>query len=205
MKKIISLLIALTLMIALACPAFADVEPNSAYIGSIKYEEDDEIDFVTVEGGEGSAVAVIRDAEGNVVAYVPAACLQIITLGSALNEEKDVPQEIREQLLAMQEALGCGDIVLPYEKHDTDKTLVLSNLFDVRFTCEDHPETLAQEGYTLEITFALDVDKDAVVHTMVYDEETEEWEPIVSTVNNGDGTITCVFTKLCIVEFSVEQ
>jgi hypothetical protein len=31
-----------------------------------------------------------------------------------------------------------------------------------------------------------------------------EWNPVVSTVNNGDGTVTCTFEHLCPVEFSVK-
>ena len=38
---------------------------------------------------------------------------------------------------------------------------------------------------------------------MTYDEKTEEWDPIVKTVNNGDGTVTCTFEHLCAIEFSM--
>jgi hypothetical protein len=31
----------------------------------------------------------------------------------------------------------------------------------------------------------------------------DQWDPIVSCVNNGDGTVTATFEKLCPVEFSI--
>ena len=38
---------------------------------------------------------------------------------------------------------------------------------------------------------------------MTYDEETREWTPVVKTVNNGDGTVTCTFEELGVIAFSV--
>ena len=34
-------------------------------------------------------------------------------------------------------------------------------------------------------------------------EEGNDWEPIVKTVNNGDGTVTCTFEHLCAISFSM--
>ena len=62
---------------------------------------------------------------------------------------------------------------------------------------------LEPKGVVLELTFDLGVVADAQIFTQTYDEEKDEWEPIVSTVNNGDGTITCVFEHLCAIEFSM--
>ena len=38
---------------------------------------------------------------------------------------------------------------------------------------------------------------------LTYDEDANEWSPIVKTVNNGDGTVTCTFEHLCAIEFSM--
>ena len=61
---------------------------------------------------------------------------------------------------------------------------------------------LEPEGVTLELTFDLGVKAGADVYAMTYKDS--EWNPIVSCKNNGDGTVTCVFEKLCPVEFSVQ-
>ena len=62
---------------------------------------------------------------------------------------------------------------------------------------------MLQEGITFEITFDLGVVADAEIFVMTYDEAAKEWSPIVKTVNNGDGTVTCTFEHLCVVEFSM--
>ena len=62
---------------------------------------------------------------------------------------------------------------------------------------------LEPEGVVLELTFDLGVVADAQIYVQSYDETTKEWSPIVSTVNNGDGTVTCVFEHLCAIESSM--
>jgi hypothetical protein len=81
--------------------------------------------------------------------------------------------------------------------------MVIRDLFDARWTCEEHPKMVEPEGITLEITFDLGVVADAEIFVTTYDEETEEWSGIVETVNNGDGTVTCTFEHLCAVAFSM--
>ena len=49
----------------------------------------------------------------------------------------------------------------------------------------------------------LGVVADAQIFVSTYDETTKEWSPIVKTVNNGDGTVTCTFEHLCAVAFSM--
>ena len=60
---------------------------------------------------------------------------------------------------------------------------------------------LEPAGVTLELTFKLGVKATDKVYTMTYKDS--EWNPIVSTTNNGDGSVTCVFEKLCPIEFSI--
>ena len=59
------------------------------------------------------------------------------------------------------------------------------------------------QGILFEITFDLGVAADVPIYVMTYDEETKEWDPIVKTVNNGDGTVTCTFEHLCAITFSM--
>ncbi|MEE1327293.1 MAG: hypothetical protein UHS47_01975, partial [Oscillospiraceae bacterium] len=84
-----------------------------------------------------------------------------------------------------------------------DANMVIRDLFDARWTCEEHPEMIAPEGVVLEITFDLGVVEDAEIFVTTYDEETKAWTGIVKTVNNGDGTVTCTFEHLCAIAFSM--
>lgn len=197
MKKITALLIALALIVAMACPVFADGFTASP-------TDPDLFELVETDG----YVGIIRDANGEEVARVPAGCLLITSLEDVKDETKDVPEEICQLLESVYEALTNGDMELPYEKHDaalSGDNMTMRSLFDIRFTCEDHKAMMEQEGYTLEVTLKVSIEADTTVYTMFYDEETEEWAPIVSTENNNDGTVTCVFEQLCAVEFSVEK
>ena len=62
---------------------------------------------------------------------------------------------------------------------------------------------LEEEGTYFEITFDLGVVADAEIFAMTFDEDNKSWSPIVKTVNNGDGTVTCTFAHLCAIEFSM--
>lgn len=197
MKKIAAALLALVLVLGLTYPVFAT---ENGFVPSISYKP--EPDVVETEG----AVAIIRDANGEIVEYVKGDCLLITPLADAVDEEKDVPEEIRELLKGLYEDLTSGDMTIPYEKHEADledDQMSIRDLFDIRFTCDEHKAMMEQEGYTLEITFDLSVAEDLEIYTMTYNEEDEEWNPIVSTTNNQDGTVTFVFEELCAVEISV--
>ena len=63
---------------------------------------------------------------------------------------------------------------------------------------------LAPPGVLLELTFDLGIMPDIDVYVQTLDEALGEWSPIVSCVNNGDGTVTCVFEHLCAIAFSVQ-
>ena len=97
-----------------------------------------------------------------------------------------------------------GSMTIPYEKHDANldsSKMVIRDLFDATFVCTECPAMLEPEGVVLEIVFDLNVAPGVNVYTMTY--KNDQWDPIVSTVNNGDGTVTATFEKLCPVEFSV--
>ena len=55
------------------------------------------------------------------------------------------------------------------------------------------------------MTFDLGIMPGIDVIVMTYDEVTGEWDPIVKSVNNGDGTVTCTFEHLCAIAFSVPK
>jgi hypothetical protein len=88
---------------------------------------------------------------------------------------------------------------IPYDKHEANldaTNMVIRDLFDARWLCEEHRAMIEKEGFVFELTFDLGVVADTQIFVMTYDEDTEQWDPIVKTVNNGDGTVTCTFEHL---------
>lgn len=132
-------------------------------------------------------------------------CLEITSILEAQEKVTDITQEARDLLLDIYSQLDDGSMVLPLEED-----YVVRELVDLSFrqtTCiEDdhmHKEELEKEGVTIEVTFDLDVDADTDVTVMHYHDG--RWIPVVSCVNNGDGTITCVFEHFCPVVFCVDK
>ena len=202
MKKILSLVIVLALCLSVAAPAFA---AENEFVPSITYKPNPEI--VPVEGPDGEEyIGVIRDKSGAIIDYVSHGCLKITPIADVWDEEVDVPAEIEKLLLMVYEALNDGSMEIPYEKHEAEldpANMVIRDLFDARWVCEEHRKMIEEAGITFEIIFDLGVVADAQIFVMTYDEAGNEWSPIVSTVNNGDGTVTCTFEHLCAVEFSM--
>ena len=202
MRKVICLAIALLLCLSLVLPAFA---AEDGFVPSITYKPNPEI--VPVEGKDGEEyIGVIRDKDGNILDYVGHGCLKITPIAHVWDEEIDVLQEIEDLLLFVYEKLNDGSMKIPYDKHEANldaANMVIRDLFDARWVCEEHRAMIEKEGYVFELTFDLGVVADAQIFVMTYDEATKEWDPIVKTVNNGDGTVTCTFEHLCAIEFSM--
>ena len=147
-------------------------------------------------------IARILDEDGEVLKEV-GDCL-IITPVSQVDTSTEIPEDSRVILKDVYGKLTAGTMTIPYEKHNPNldpAKMVIRDLFDATFVCEDCPAMLEPEGVVLEIVFDLNIDPGVEVYTMTY--KNNQWDPIVSTVNNGDGTITATFEKLCPVEFSI--
>lgn len=202
MKKIICVITVLLLCASMALPVFA---AEDSFVPSITYKPNPEL--VPVVGDDGEEyIGIVRDENGEIVDYVGVGCLRITPIAHVWDEEIEVPTEIEELLLFVYNGLNDGSMEIPYEKHEADldpANMVIRDLFDARWGCEDHPKMLEPEGVVLELTFDLGVVADAQIFVQTYDEEAEEWNPIVKTVNNGDGTVTCTFEHLCAIEFSM--
>ena len=148
-------------------------------------------------------VARILDKDGSVIEEVGNECL-IITPVSEANTSTEVPAASKEVLLNVYGKLLDGSVTIPYEKHNDNldpSKMVIRDLFDATFVCTECPEMLEPEGVVLEIVFDLNVAPGVNVYAMTY--KNDQWDPIVSCVNNGDGTVTATFEKLCPVEFSI--
>lgn len=200
MKKIIAILAVLMLCAAMVIPAAA---ANNEFTPSVTNKPAPEI--VPVEDPDGEpAIGVICNGDGEIIDYVYESCL-IVTPVSQAKTSTEIPDASRQVLLDVYGKLTSGEMTIPYEKHDSKLNtgnMVIRDLFDATFVCEEHPIMLEPEGVTFVITFDIGVAADVDVYTMTY--KNDQWDPIVSTVNNGDGTVTCTFEKLCPVEFSVK-
>lgn len=202
MKKILSLVAVLLLCASLVLPVFA---AEDTFVPSITYKPNPEIVSVVGEDGE-EYIGVIRNADGEILDYVGHACLRVTPIAHVWDPEIEVPQEIEELLLFLYENLNNDTMEIPYELHEADlvaANMVIRDLFDARWLCEEHRKMLEDEGTFLEITFKLGIVEDAEIFVMTFDEGTKTWSPIVKTVNNGDGTVTCTFAHLCGIEFSM--
>ena len=197
MKKIICLFIALAMCLSIAMPVFA-TEAND-FVPSITYKPEPEVVPVKDENGEDAA-AVIRNANGDVVDYVEVACLEFTPIADVKGEGND---DVEKLLLDVYKGLNDGSLAIPYEKFDKNLNpadMVVRDLFDIRWVGD---ENRVLEGNTIDITFDLGVVAEAEIFVATFDETTKEWSPIVKTVNNGDGTVTCTFEHFCPVSFSM--
>ena len=202
MKRFICLLTVLVLCLSLAAPVFAE---EAGFVPSITYKPNPEI--VPVEGEDGEEyIGVIRDEDGEIVSYVGHGCIMITPIAHVWDEEIEVSKVVEDLLLYVYDSLNDGNMKIPYEKHEADldpANMVIRDLFDARWVCEEHRAMIEKEGYTFDITFDLGVVDDAQIFVMTFDETEEEWDPIVKTVNEGEGKVTCTFEHLCAIEFSM--
>lgn len=200
MKKFIAILAVLMLCATMVLPVAA---ASNEFTPSVTNKPAPEI--VPVVDPDGNpAVGVICDADGQIISYVYEDCL-IVTPISEANTDTEIPDSSRDVLLDVYNKLTSGKMTLPYEKHSSKLNagnMVIRDLFDAAFICSEHPDILETEGVVLKITFDLNVEAGVDVYTMTYNNDA--WNPIVSTVNNDDGTVTCIFEHLCPVEFSVQ-
>ncbi len=197
MKRLVCCFLVLVLCTCLTCSVFAN-----QFVPSIGDKGAPTI--VTIKDDEGNpAIGTVRDSSGATVDYIYEPCL-VVTPVSQATTSTEIPDDAEALLLQVYAALSDGSMKLPYEKFGANidaSKMTIRDLYDATFLCEDHPVMLEPAGVTFEITFDLGVSEYTEVYTMTYKEG--QWNPIVSTKNNGDGTVTCVFEKLCPVAFSV--
>ena len=191
MKRILSLITVFALcMSLLVCVASA-----ADFVPSIGDKDHPEI----IPNPDGS-IAEIIDGNGAVQDVVGNDCL-IITPVSEAGTSTDIPEDAKEELLDVYEQLSNGGMNLPYDESVNPEDMVIRDLFDLTFLCEEHPEML-DEGGKLRVNFDLGVQAGDTVICMVYVDG--QWLP-VELVNNGDGSVTCLFTDVCPVVFAVKQ
>lgn len=171
---------------------------SADFVPSITYK--DGLEIVDAETN-------IETTDGNSWGTGIKECVVVTSVAQAIDKSTDVDQEDRDLLLEVYEAIAKNEMELPLKAG-----YVIRELVDISFEygdcrcIEDHghkDECLAEDGVTVTLTFDMDVSADARVIVLAYVDE--EWSEIKSIVNNGDGTVTCVFEDLCPVAFVVEE
>lgn len=201
MKKLISLVLALMVCFSVCGVAHA---AKDDFVPSISYKDGPGLVIEEDENGR-SVAGNILDSEGNAVDSVFVdECLVITTIAEALNDiDTGIPSEAEELLESVYREILDGTMELPFENADE---MAIIHLVDASFLCNgstesvDHEAMLESEGILLELTFDLGVGADVPVTVMCYVDG--KWVE-VQTVNNGDGTVTCLFEKLCPIAFAV--
>lgn len=184
MKKLITLLLALTLCFAVVLSAAA-----AEFVPSISYKDNPEV------VGEPE----IKDENGQDVEGVE---LTITPVSDALEKEEEDRTHYEDLLVEVYEQLTDGTMKIPFPDDD-EKSYVIRDLIDISLVDEDDPTTDVEFNGKIVITFDLGIDPDVEVLVYVYVDG--EWVRVTSVVNNGDGTITCIFDKLGPVAFCVEN
>ncbi len=191
MKKLLSVILAIAICAMLACPVFA-----AEFVPSITYKGAPDL-----VGFDGGYVGIIKDGAGTELDKVDSHCLLITSVADAPTSTK-IPEDAKKLLLEVYDKLVDGSMELPYDKVGKDPSkMVIRDLVDISWLCEDHPAMLAVPGNTLTVKIDLGVAAGVDVTVMTY--VGGEWVPAVSVVNNGDGTITLTVEDICPVAFSV--
>lgn len=208
MKKILTVAIvvafcALAVMSAAmfgALPATAsDVDASSPTKGGTTIKD---VGLDGLDGLEG-----LEGVEGLDGVYLDSLdeCVVITTVEEAEEKTTDITQEERDTLLKAYQGLVDGEVSLPIDGSYAVREIVdISFKYDACRQLEEHghkDEVLAIEGVQLTIDFDMGVGADETVCVMTY--INGEWAEIEEVVNNGDGTVTCVFEDLCPVAFAV--
>ena len=186
MKKILSVVLALCLLLATAVSAMAD---DTVYQDNVAPE------LVVVTDAEGSeALALIRDKDGQLVGAVPAdSVLRLVCVGERENEENaDVAELIETGLVTLMDNEEI--IYIP--------GLVNSDQFYVEIPAE-YAELFA-EGATLEMTFKPIIMENGGTVTVLSSVDGVNWVEEDDASFPGDGKVVVRVNENCLVAFVVE-
>ena len=205
MKRLLAVVLSIILMLSITVSVSA-----AQFVPSITNKGAPDLIVIDRINGK-DVVGFITDPDGNKVSTEYIDCLIISSLTQALNDE-ELPEGVKEELLKVYEEFKNGakisevcpeleDIVK--EKWGEDKSaddLVIKDLFDITDYCEDL-KTHLNGGSILDLTFDLGIAEGTFITAMVYVDG--KWVPVVDCINNGDGTVTVKFDKICPVAFLV--
>lgn len=206
MKKLLTLALCIVLVFTLTFSVTA-----AEFVESVTNKGAPELVIIDIVDGK-EVVGFITGPNGEKLSTEYLECL-IITSVAEAPTDPDIPDEARDLLLQVYEELNKTDTKLSEicpeldeivkENWGKDKSaddLVVKDLFDITDYCDDLTEHL-KDGSILDLTFDVGIGSNVFITAMVYVDG--KWQPVVDTINNGDGTVTVKFDKICPVAFLV--
>lgn len=185
MKKIICCVVALVLCVVLSCTSVM----AATFVPSI---------------GDKGAPEVVNAwiLYGDEEERLHEDCIVITPIREA-NTSTLIPPAARDELLDVYDKLNKGEMELNYDdlpENVKKEDMVIRDMFDISVICEEHADVLVNPENKLKVIFDVGVVAGAYVHVEYYKDG--EWHA-VKAVNNGDGTITCIFEEICPVAIAV--
>lgn len=205
-KRLVSILTALLILLALPVSASA-----SNFTPSVEQKGAPAVSPVLDQGGN-SVSAIIRDANGNEVAGVPATGLIVTPVSEAQNAADDVRATLLNAYKQINSVGALSELaenlktVLSQLSSETDVAdLVVRDLFDVTVQGA-YAEHLAVEGNSISIRFELGLEKDQLL-LVLHNFADQQWEVIPNdqVVRGDDGSVTVTFNSLSPVAFVVDN
>lgn len=184
MKKVFCIMAVLVVCLTLLSPAFA---AEDTFVPSISYKDSPEIDDAEMSDEE------VDD------------CLVVTSLKGAADKSTDIAQEARDLLLDVYKELEAGDMKLALEEGYIVRELVDVSWKNAACVENEHSHKDEHEKKGVTVTLDLDLGLSTDYDLIVFAYHDGQWEPIESAVNNGDGTITCVFEHFCPAAFCVRE
>lgn len=207
MKKVIAILSAIVLVLAMGTTAFA-----AEFTPSVV--EKDAPTIVEKTEGTSTIVATIVDKNNAEVEKVEAGKL-IITPVSKADTSTEIPTESKVNLKKAYEELSKADVKLSdlineldadvkeaIGKDATVDHLVIRDMFDASLVDAQGNLREIDADHRLVVKFNIGIAKDVPVFAMKYNKE-GKWESVYAIHNNGDGTVTCEFDHLGPIAFMV--
>ena len=185
MKRILNLLMVVCLLVSMAIPAAA-----TEFVPSISIKGAPELVPVGEEDGE-LVYGYVLDKDGNVIYTVREGDILITPIS-----EVDTSEYISEAAAQLLKDTYAELLKNP----DTFKGKVVRELVDISISSR-LAAALEGEGTTLELKFDIGIDGDMPVWIQALIDG--QWNEIVKTENNGDGTVNGTFEAFCPVVFLV--
>ena len=203
MKRILAFVLALALCMGLSAAASASTFTPSAENKGVPHF----VPIIDESTGRVAAGLLVGDEAGEDAEYVYTECLILTAVKDV--DDATISEEAKTALEQVYTALKSGEMEFPFEMLDSENAdhLVIRDLFDVSVVCtcgdDRHHKELEKEGVSLELKFDIGIAPGAKVYVTVY--KGGRWQEIEQVINNGDGTITCIFEHLCPVAIVVEE
>ena len=209
MKRFITGLLATVFCLSSTCFAMANT-----FVPSVGYKPAPELEIEI--GDDGVPLwGSLWDEDGMVLGITDEHkdCI-IITPVAEVDTSTRIPEDARQILKDVYAKLNSGEMKLSdidalnkfvaenLGEGKSGKDLVVKDLFDVSVICSELMDHIIQPGKYIQLTFNVGIAPDQFFAAMVYVDG--EWR-MVEAVNNGDGTVSCMFEDICPVAFLVES